>query len=90
MKVKLNRAGMAQMLNSAGVRREVNNAAQGIAETGKSFAPVLSGAYKDSIEVIDDTTDRAVSRVTVGVDYALEVEAKHAPLGRAANAGTGA
>lgn len=86
MKVKLNHRGMEQMLKSEGVAREVHRRAEHIASNAKSFAPVASGDYRDSIDVVDDVTDRAVSRVVVRVPYALDVEARHAPLGRAANA----
>jgi hypothetical protein len=78
---------MAQMLKSPNVAREVHRRAEQIAGLAKDFAPVVSGDYRNSIHVEDDQTDRAVSLVIVGVDYGLEVEALHAPLGRAANAG---
>jgi len=89
MKIKINHRGMAQILKSPEVAREVHHVAEDIKDLAYEFAPEVSGDYKRSLEVIDDETDRAVSLVNVGVDYGLQVEAKHAPLGRAANARSG-
>jgi len=88
-RVKLNSANMAALLKSQPVAREVHRVAEDIASNARDFAPVVSGDYRDSIHVIDEETDRAVSRVVVGVDYGMVVEARHAPLGRAANARAG-
>jgi hypothetical protein len=89
MKIKINRRGMHNILNSPEVAREVHHVAEDIKDLAYEFAPEVTGAYKNSLEVLDDHSDRAISLVNVGVDYGLEVEAKHAPLGRAANARTG-
>ena len=61
---------------------DVNPEAEKRAETARANAPVASGAYRDSIHVETDHTDRMVKRVVADVDYALVVEAEHGTLAR--------
>ena len=49
----------------------------------QSSAPVASGAYRASLHLVDDTTDRAVVRLVADVDHAMVVEANTGTLARA-------
>jgi hypothetical protein len=53
---------------------------------GQGSAPVASGAYRDSLHIETDHTDRMVKRVVADVDYALVVEANTGNLARALDA----
>lgn len=88
-RVKLNHPGMRELLHSAGVRADMDRRARVVAAAARSTAPVVSGAYRASITVTDDTTDRAVARVFADIYYALSVEAGHRTLGRALDAARG-
>lgn len=48
----------------------------------KASAPVDTGAYRDSIHVETDHTDRMVKRVIADVDYAMVVEANTGNMAR--------
>lgn len=82
-KVKLNSSGMAAMLKSAEVRAGLQGPAEAVLAAAKGGAPVATGAYRDSLHLVNDTTDRAVVRVVVGVDYGMLVEADTGNLARA-------
>lgn len=88
-RVTLNHAGMRALLHSAGVRADLHARAERVAAAARGVAPVDTGAYRDSIHVTNDTTDRAVARVNASVDYALAVEADTRTLGRALDAAGG-
>ena len=81
--IKLNSAGMRDLLQSAGVRAPVRDAAEKVAGRARSSAPVSSGAYRDSITVVSGTTDRAVERVTATAPHAAIIEARTGNLKRA-------
>ena len=85
-KVVLSHGGIAALLKSDGVRADVSSRADRVAEAARAAAPVVSGAYRDSIESFDVTTDRAVGRVGASVPYAESVEAAHGTLARALDA----
>jgi len=85
-RVRLNRAGMRELLRSDGVRHELTRRMDGVESAAKASAPVDSGAYRDSIHVEQDTTDRAVVRVVADADHALVVESKTGNLARALDA----
>jgi hypothetical protein len=68
--VRLNGAGVRELLHSEGVRRMLRARAERAAAAARASAPVASGAYRDSIRVEDATTDRAVGRVVADVPYA--------------------
>jgi len=74
--VKLNRAGMAELLKSSGVRSSLDAPAAAAAAKMRGGAPRNTGALAASVTVWDDTTDRAVKRVGSRLDYALVVEAR--------------
>lgn len=88
-KVRLNRPGMAALLRSAGVAQEMERRAQRVADLARGLAPVVTGEYHDSIHVELAVTDRVVGRVVSRVPYALYLEARRRPLGRAIDAARG-
>lgn len=85
-RVRLYHDGMEELLKSAGVRADLTGRAERVASAARASAPVESGAYRDSIHVEADTTDRAAARVVAGVSYAMVVEANTGNLARALDA----
>lgn len=83
VKIDLNHAGMQSILTSAEIRARLRAEAERIATRARATAPVASGEYRDSITVVDATTDRAVARVVAGASHAGVVEAKTGNLSRA-------
>lgn len=74
--LKLKSAGIAEILVSAGVRAALEEPAAKVLSRMKSGAPVDSGKLRDSLEIWDDTTDRAVKRVgSRSLPYAAKIEA---------------
>ena len=86
-RIKLNSAGIAALLKSADVRADLTARGERVLSSAQSSAPVASGAYRASLRVIQDTTDRAVVRVAANVPHAYVVEANHGTLARALDAG---
>lgn len=84
---KLNSRGMASMLKSGEVRGMLTTPAEKVLAIALETAPVRSGDYKASLHIEDDTTDRAVKRVTSGVFYGMVVEANTGHLARALSQG---
>lgn len=76
VRVKLNRRGMAQLLKSSGARAALEAPAQATRGKMAAGAPRDTGALAASIEVWDDTTDRAVKRVGSRLPYAIVVESR--------------
>lgn len=87
IKVKLNSRGMGELLNSGDVRDALTDRAERVLSAAQSSAPVASGAYRDSLRIVQDTTDRAVVRVASDVAHAYVVEANTGNLARALDAG---
>lgn len=87
--VQLNSAGMAELLNSDGVRAELTGRAESVLGAARSGAPVVTGAYRDSLHIEQHATDRAAVRVVAGSDHGLEVEARTGNLARALDAAGG-
>lgn len=86
-KVNLNHAEIQSYLDGEhGVEQALDAAAERAAEAARSSAPVASDAYRDSIHVETDHTDRMVKRVVADVDYALVVEANTGNMARALDA----
>lgn len=80
---KLNHAGIQSYLDgNHGVSEMLHAKAEEVASRAKSSAPVDSGAYRDSIHLEEDRTDRLVVRVVADVDYAMVVEADTGNLAR--------
>lgn len=81
-RVTLKSAGVRELLNSGPTRSLLTNKADAVLSAAKSNAPVASGAYRDSLHIVQDTTDRAAVRVVAGVDYGMVVEANTGNLAR--------
>ena len=86
MRVKLISRGMRGLLNDDGVARDLAARAERVASAARATAPVKTGAYRASITVTADRTDRAVARVGAGVPYALAIEAGTGNLARSIGA----
>lgn len=86
--VELNHEDIGRVLVSDEMYAELTRVAEPILAHAQEIAPVETGAYKASLHLELDLTDRAVVRVVAGdadVDYSLAVEAKHATLAVAAH-----
>jgi hypothetical protein len=86
IKIKLNHGGMAALLKSGEVRGELTSRAEAVLRAAKASAPVATGAYRDGLHIVQDTTDRVAVRVAGGTDHDLVVEAKTGNLARALDA----
>lgn len=82
--------GMAELLVADGVRERLREIGGRVLEQARSTAPVATGAYRDSLELVEDTTDRAVVRVGSPLPYAPSIEARTGHLARALDAAGGA
>ena len=82
-KVRLHSSGVLDMLKDDGIREALQKPAEAVLQRAQSGAPVKSGAYRDSLSLEDDTTDRAVVRVGAHVPYGMTVEARTGVLARA-------
>lgn len=81
---KLNSSGIQSYLDGDhGVDALLDREAEAAASRARSSAPVASGAYRDSIHVETDHTDRMVKRVVSDVPYAMVVEAQTGNMTRA-------
>lgn len=91
--VKLNHAEIGKLLRAEGryrgVRDELTRRMERVEAKAKADAPVETGAYRDSIHIEQDTTDRAVVRVVADVPHAHLVEANTGNLSRALDAAGG-
>lgn len=85
-RVKLNSAGMRELLNAPALERHLLDRAERAAAAARASAPVESGEYRDSIHAETVHTDRVVGRVVADVDYAVAVEAATRNLGRSIDA----
>lgn len=82
-RIKLNSAGIQSYLDGGGgVDAMLQAEAETRAERARANAPVASGAYRDSIHVETDHTDRMVKRVVADVPYAMVVEANNGTMAR--------
>lgn len=80
---KLNSSGIQSYLDGDhGVESMLEAEAEERADRARLNAPVASGAYRDSIHVETDHTDRMVKRVVADVPYAMVVEANHGTMAR--------
>lgn len=88
--VKLNHAGIRQVLQSSEVAAELQARAEKVAAAAQASAPRQSGEYANSIEVVmDQHSDRAVAHVVAKAPYSLLVEANTGNLARALDAASG-
>lgn len=89
VRVQLNSAGMAQLLNDDGVRAMLTGRMQAVLDVAQATAPVASGAHRASGHIEQDTTDRAAVRVVFDSDHSLLVEARTGHIARALDAAGG-
>lgn len=82
-RVKMNGAGVKEVLNSSGTRALLTSKAGPVLSAAQSGAPVATGEYRDNLHIVQDTTDRAVVRVVSTVAHGMIVEAKTGNLARA-------
>lgn len=82
-RVKLNSSGIAELLNSRETRALLTEKAERVLSAAQASAPVATGNYKSGLQVQQDTTDRAVSRVVGTAPHSHLVEANTGNLARA-------
>lgn len=85
-RVKLISRGVDEVLNSSGTMSILRGKAESVLAAAQSSAPIDTGAYADSLQVVEDHTDRAVARVATTVSYGLIVESNTGNLARALDA----
>lgn len=88
-RVKLNGKGVRDVLNSGEVRDMLTEKADAVLDAARANAPVATGAYRDSLTLVQDSTDRAVVRVTSSAEHAMVVEANTGNLARALDSAGG-
>lgn len=80
---KLNSGGIQSYLDGGGgVEAMLEAKAQEVLARAQASAPVASGAYRDSLHVETDHTDRMVKRVVADAPHAMVVEANTGNLAR--------
>lgn len=84
-RVKLNSAGMEDLLKSSGVRAELTRRADRVLTAAQADPHDDTGAYEAALRVEQDTTDRAVVRVVSGDWKGHILEARYGILSRALN-----
>ena len=89
----LNHAEMGRLLRAegeyAGVRTELTRRMGPVLAAARASAPVDTGAYKASIDLVQATTDRAVVRVVATDWKAALVESRTGNLARSLDAAGG-
>lgn len=92
-KVTTNWSGVEEVLLSSETANMIHDRAQAVLSAAQASAPVVTGAYRDSLRIVDDETSgshgamrRSRSRVVAGVEYGFLVEADHGTLKRAKDA----
>lgn len=88
-KVTMNRRGIERLLKSDKIRDDLTNRAERVLDRAEADAPVVTGTYKESLHIEQDTTDRAVVRVVADAPHAHLVEADTGNLSRALDAAGG-
>lgn len=80
---KLNHGSIQSYLDGGGgVEAMLEAKAQEVLARAQASAPVASGAYRDSLHVETDRTDRMVKRVVADAPHAMVVEANTGNLAR--------
>lgn len=73
-----------ELAGSQPVEDLVVDAADGVRDIARSDAPVLTGEYRDSINVeVEQTSEGVVARVVADVPYAMVIESREGTLARA-------
>lgn len=88
-KIKLISRGMRALLTDPGVGADLERRAGRVAATARATAPVDTGAYRDSIGVETDVTDRVVARVVARDPKSHIIEARTGNLSRALDSAGG-
>lgn len=83
LRIEMNGRGIEELLKSDDVREELTRRAEAVLATAKANAPRVTGEYRDSLHIVQDTTDRAAVRVAGGTDHDWAVEANTGNLARA-------
>lgn len=94
VKVTLNLPGVKSMLNDAGVRAELTKRMERVESAAKAAAPYdpkrkEGQHYRDSIEVVQDSTDRVAVRVIARAEHSMILESRTGNLSRALDAAGG-
>ena len=90
VRIKLNSAGIREVLKSSGVAAELQARAERVAQAAEASAPRESGEYANSIEVVvEQHADRAVAHVVAKAPHSLRLEANTGNLARALDAAGG-
>lgn len=89
-KVTLNRSGMRDLLNSAGVRADLTRRAERVLASAQADPHDDTGAYEAGLRVEQDATSRAVVRVVSGDRKGHILEARYDILQRALDSAGGA
>lgn len=84
--IKLDSAGMLEMLKSAEVAAAIHERAEAVANAVRSDPNIVRRGIADEVSVDDYKTDRAASSVTITHPAGLGMEGKHGVLSRAARA----
>ena len=90
VKVKLNSAGMKELLNSPGVRADLTRRMGPVLAAAKADPHDDTLAYQNGLYIWQATTDRAVVRVVSGDYKGPILEAEYGVLARALDAAGGA
>lgn len=88
-KVRLISRGMDALLEDPGVTRDLRRRAERVLQVARANAPVATGAYRDSLAIEEDETDRTVVRVVSHDRKAMAVEARTGNLARSLDAAGG-
>jgi hypothetical protein len=75
LRFKLISSGMRELQHEDGVRRRLREAADPALNEMRRLVPVRTGALRDSLRLVDDTTDRPVVRIVSDLPYAAAINA---------------
>ena len=81
-----NESGVGDLLDSSDMFAMLRSRAEAVLAAARASAPVETGAYRDSLHLVEDTTDRAVVHIAADVPYAMIVESRTGTLARALDA----
>lgn len=87
-KVRTNRAAIEALVFAEGVQADVHRRMEQAEAAAKDNAPVLTGAYRDNLHLVDDPETGGV-RLVSDLEYSLVVEARTGNLLRSLDAASG-
>lgn len=86
-RIRVNQRGIEALKGLPAIGDAMHQKAEPVLAAAEAGAPVLTGAYKSSLRIVDDVVDGVrVARVVAGVPYAVFVEAETGNLSRALDA----